>query len=151
MISYSTVLIEQVDLNRNLLAEREFAALSEGGSERAALYDEHEWLWNMDQVARDISLSRRRHSPLSRPYLAHISPMSRPYLAALQAWTPLFDDARFALRAVYAICLLGMGKVKRALVSGQYHAASSLFYGGSSLAPSHALLLPLLQREVWGV
>ena len=62
VISYSTVLIEQVDLNRNLLAEREFAALSEGGSERAALYDEHEWLWNMDQVARDISLSRRRHS-----------------------------------------------------------------------------------------
>jgi len=108
--------LEQVDLNRNLLSEREFAALSEGGSERAALYDEHEWLWNMDQ-----------------------------------AWTPLFDDARFALRAVYAICLLGMGKVKRALVSGQYHAASSLFYGGSSLAPSHALLLPLLQREVWGV
>ena len=74
VISYSTVLIEQVDLNRNLLAEREFAALSEGGSERAALYDEHEWLWNMDQV------TFRCHAVVTRPYLAPISPMSRPNL-----------------------------------------------------------------------
>jgi hypothetical protein len=32
---------------------------------------------------------RVRRSPISRPYLAHISPMSRPYLAHISPISPL--------------------------------------------------------------
>jgi len=41
---------EGADLNRNVLQETEFEALSRPGTERQQLYDTHEWLWNWPRV-----------------------------------------------------------------------------------------------------
>ena len=63
-----------------------------------------------------------------------------------RAWTTGIDDLIFGAQALYGIAALGAVNIKRAVVCGQYHQPAELYFGGHSLATSHRLLLPHLQR-----
>jgi hypothetical protein len=66
-----------------------------------------------------------------------------------QPYQPIIDDIRYIMYAIYGIVVLGLTTVKRAVVSGQYHQPTGLFYGGGErgmMAKSHQLLIPLLQQ-----
>jgi hypothetical protein len=64
------------------------------------------------------------------------------------AWTPFLDDLRFALTAAYGLAVHPYREVKRAIVSGQYHSPSKLYFGGGpKMARSHEALLELLRTE----
>jgi hypothetical protein len=56
------------------------------------------------------------------------------------SWKLLLEGIQFWIHAIRAVIHNGVLALKAAMVSGQYHDPRGLFYGGSSLQPSIALL-----------
>ena len=62
-------------------------------------------------------------------------------------WAPVVDDLLYVFKAARAVVQYGMTRVKRALVTGQYYNSKGIWYGGTRLEESHALLLAHLRAE----
>jgi hypothetical protein len=116
---------DNIDLNRNVLSPAEFHDLiSERGSSSSSSNDNND-------TRRTLYNNHEWMFNWRQPY------------------QPIIDDLRYIMYAIYGIGVLGLTNVKRAVVSGQYHEPTGLFYGGGEqgmMAKSHQLLIPLLQQ-----
>jgi Protein of unknown function (DUF2817) len=107
---------ENVDLNRNFLTDDEFAFVLDRDPNYAGYVD-------LDNTGL--------MNPTSQPFSSRYT---------------LLNDAYSMGRMLYAVIRYGLLHLKRALVSGNYHKADGLGYGGTELAKSSLNLITLVQE-----